>query len=261
MESNVVSLDETMLSRALPLSSRVAQRLRLAIIERELQFGEPLIVDLIAEVLGVSRTPVRDAIKMLEFEGLVKSLPQRGTFVFVPTREDIVQLSGFRQMLESQCAILAIGEQPGPTIEMMKAADADMHQAAARGDMRAFARADADFHASMSQHSGNVFLQEAVKRISGHIAALRAHIAVSDENAHRRACQEHKTIIELASARKIEELVSLLAEHIRHTEESCLAAFDAGTLRSNSAEYRTAEMLRTKLGPRCDKAMGCFPAG
>jgi DNA-binding GntR family transcriptional regulator len=261
IETNVVSLSETMLSRPLPLSSRVAQRLRLAVVERELEFGEPLIVDLIAEVLGVSRTPVRDAIKMLEFEGLVKSFPQRGTFVFVPSKEDIVQLSSFRLILESQCANLALRREPGRTIEIMKSADADMAAATAVGDMRAFARADAEFHAAVSHHCGNTFLQDAVKRISGHVSALRAHFAVSDESVRLEACEEHKTIIQLALSGKIDKLIALLAQHIRHTEKSCLAAYEAGTLRSTSAEYRTAEMLRTKLGPRCDKAMGCFPAG
>jgi DNA-binding GntR family transcriptional regulator len=261
LETNVISLSETMLSRPLPLSSRVAQRLRLAIVERELEFGEPLIVDLIAEVLGVSRTPVRDAIKMLEFEGLVKSFPQRGTFVLVPSKDDIVQLSSFRLILESQCVNLALRREPGQTIEIMKSADAEMEEAAARGDMRAFARADAEFHGALSQHCGNTYLQDAVKRISGHVSALRAHVAMSDESVRLEGYEEHKAIIQFAQSGKIDRLTTLLAQHIRRTEKSCLAAVAAGTLRSTSAGYRTAEMLRTKLGPRCDKAMGCFPAG
>ena len=81
------------------LASIVEERLRDAIVNAELKFGQALPEGALA--LGVSRTPMREALTRLELQGLVNIVPKRGTFVFKPTVSDVKQLATFRLMLET----------------------------------------------------------------------------------------------------------------------------------------------------------------
>ena len=84
----------------------IADKIRAAIVDAELDFGENLSEDTLASAFEVSRTPVREALNLLQMEGLVIIVPKSGTYVFTPTLEDIAELCDYRVGLEKQAIAL-----------------------------------------------------------------------------------------------------------------------------------------------------------
>ena len=96
---------ELTIDRPRSLAATVADRLRQAIIDADLALGSELSEVGLATRLGVSRTPVREALTLLQQQGLVNIIPQRGTYVFFPTEQDIIDLCEYRIVLESGDAV------------------------------------------------------------------------------------------------------------------------------------------------------------
>lgn len=124
------------------MALQVADRIRNAIILAEFDLGEALSEDSLAAAMGISRTPVREALRLLQTEGLVTVVPKSGTFVFNPVEDDIVELCEFRVMLEVRAATLALRRAAPETLASLLAAMAEMADARQRGDMRLYGKAD-----------------------------------------------------------------------------------------------------------------------
>lgn len=102
------------LERPRSLTATVADRLRQAIIDAELPLGGELSEVGLAAKLGVSRTPVREALALLQLQGMVTILPQKESHVFLPTEEDVVELCEYRIVLESRATAFAVARHdPG----------------------------------------------------------------------------------------------------------------------------------------------------
>ena len=128
------------------LSTLVEERIRDAIVNAELDFGQALPEDGLGLSMGVSRTPMREALTRLQVQGLVTILPKRGTFVFKPTVADVDQLAAFRLLLETTGARLCIAGAREATLSALQAALSLMVETRKLGDQRAYARADTTFH-------------------------------------------------------------------------------------------------------------------
>ena len=196
------------------LSTLVEERLRDAIVNAELAFGQPLTEDAIGASLGVSRTPMREALTRLEQQGLVVIVPKKGTFVFQPTLEDVEQLASFRLMLETGAVERCLDGAAEATLAEMRAACAAMAAARRDGDAKAYARADTAFHAAFFAHCGNAHLAHAYRTISGRVAALRAHLSVPHREQQDLSFGEHQAMIDAFAARELPALAELLRRHI-----------------------------------------------
>ena len=197
-----------------PLSTIVEERLRDAIVNAELSFGQALSEDAVGLSLGVSRTPMREALTRLEQQGLVVIVPKKGTFVFQPTLEDVEQLASFRLLLETSALERCMERAPTETRDDMAAALEAMRAAREAGDTKAYARADTVFHESFVNHCGNVHLANAYRTISGRVAALRAHLSVPHSDQQDLSFGEHCRIIEAFEHRDAARLGELLSQHI-----------------------------------------------
>jgi DNA-binding GntR family transcriptional regulator len=124
------------------LSQKVMLRLRQAIIEGELKLGAVIAEEMLAQSFGVSRTPVREAMSLLQAQGLVVVRPQVGSFVFTPSAADIVELCNFRILIEPNAAELAYGHDRDGALKALTAAVANMKQAVATKDTLAYGSAD-----------------------------------------------------------------------------------------------------------------------
>src|SRR2546430_8168411 len=111
------------------LSQRVMLRLREAIIDGEFALGAVISEEMIAQSFGVSRTPVREAMGLLQSQGLVVIRPQVGSFVFTPSATDISALCAFRSIIEPKAAELAYRHDRTGAIASMASAIAEMEQA------------------------------------------------------------------------------------------------------------------------------------
>ena len=192
----------------------VEERLRNAIVDAEMRLGETLSEEALSEALGVSRTPVREALARLQLQGLVTIVPKKGTFVFAPTEEDVSELCVFRYMLETQALRECMSKAREPTLAAMKDALAAMEAAQAGGSRRDYARADTVFHEVFFQHCGNRYLGNAYRGVSGRVAALRTHLSVPLEGEQERSMAEHQLMVEAFAAGRLADLDSILHRHI-----------------------------------------------
>ncbi|HZG27424.1 DNA-binding transcriptional regulator, GntR family [Ensifer adhaerens] len=196
------------------LSAIVEERIRDAIVNAELAFGQPLPEDGVGLSMGVSRTPMREALTRLQMQGLVVIVPKKGTFVFKPTLADAEQLASFRLVLEAEAVRRSLTFAPEATLESLRAAADNMRTARAAEDGKAYARADTRFHEAFFSNCNNVYLANAYHSISGRVAALRAHLSASQTSEQVTSFQEHLQIIESFEAGNVERIVATLSDHI-----------------------------------------------
>lgn len=192
----------------------VEERLRNAIVDAEMRLGETLSEEALSEALGVSRTPVREALARLQLQGLVTIVPKKGTFVFAPTEEDVSELCVFRYMLETQALRECMSKAREAALAAMKGTLLAMETAQANGSRRDYARADTVFHEVFFQHCGNRYLGNAYRGVSGRVAALRTHLSVPLEGEQERSMAEHHLMVEAFAAGRLADLDSILHRHI-----------------------------------------------
>ncbi len=195
------------------LSAAVEERIRDAIVNAELAFGQALPEDGVGLAMGVSRTPMREALTRLQAQGLVVIVPKKGTFVFDPSPDDVDQLAAFRLMLESEAVRLSLAVAPEAALAGLRAAHAAMEQARRAGDGRAYARADTVFHASFLGQCGNGYLAKAYESIAWQVAALRAHLSVPRLHEQDTSFSEHAAMIGHFAAGEAEALLAILSRH------------------------------------------------
>lgn len=238
-------MKNTRTTRAPTLALTIADRIRSAIVSAELKFGESLSEDTLATAFEVSRTPVREALNILEMEDLVNIIPKSGTYVFKPNQDDIAELCDYRAGLETHAASLALrSDDVLLLVGTLETNLALMTAAIEQNDMPAYGRADTDFHLAFFFHCGNRYLERAYGLILGRVAALRTHLAMSAEGEPNRSYQDHKMIIRLVQGREEESLSRLLTEHVLRTKANYLTAFEK--LSPLTADSR-ADRLRRRL--------------
>ncbi|MBC2886386.1 GntR family transcriptional regulator [Ochrobactrum sp. CM-21-5] len=224
------------------LVKTIAERIRGAIVDAEFQFGENLSEDTLASAFHVSRTPVREALNILQMQDLVHIVPKSGTYVFTPTHEDIAELCDFRVCLEEQAMRLALAADRKGLIARLDEQYELMRIAIAEGDLRAYGRHDTEFHLAFFRHCGNRYLARAYDSILGRVAALRTHLAIGAKGEPERSFADHEAIIKLARDDKPDALRKILAAHILRTKANYLNAFER--LPKQSGDSRTMRLRR-----------------
>lgn len=228
------------------MALQVADRIRNAIILAEFDLGEALSEDSLAAAMGISRTPVREALRLLQTEGLVTVVPKSGTFVFNPAEDDIVELCEFRVMLEVRAATLALRRSRAATLASLRAATEEMTEAKARGDIRLYGKADMAFHLSFLDHCGNRYLSHAYSMILGRVSALRTHLAVLNKDEPARSFADHERIAWIFEHGEEAALPEILERHILRTRENYIEALAERTRAAQESGGRS-DHIRRKL--------------
>ncbi len=231
------------LTRIVPaksLAETAADNIREAILSGAFRLGQNISEDRLVELLGVSRTPIRDAMALLAREGLVVVRPKRGSFVFETSLEDIKALCDYRELLETQGARLALRvareaylADLTTIVEAMKAALAD-------DDADAYGTLDTQFHNAAFRHGGNSYLQDANSLAAGRIAALRANITAPYAERRAESMTEHVLLAGFLSDGDLEAFDAALKTHIRRTEVVYSKALEDGHLGNAGASKDTA---------------------
>src|SRR5436309_2661654 len=134
------------LSRPQSLNELAENAIRKAIIEGQLKFGDHLSEIRLSQMLGISKTPVREALLKMRTEGLIESHPKRGTYVFRVRPEDIDALCEVREVIELASVRFGIARQRAQLGAGLAAVVARMRKAVDADDFRAYQRLDAEFH-------------------------------------------------------------------------------------------------------------------
>ena len=208
------------------LSQKVMLRLRQAIIEGELKLGAVIAEEMLAQSFGVSRTPVREAMSLLQAQGLVVVKPQVGSFVFTPSAADIVELCTFRILIEPKAAELAYRHDGDGALNALTAAVVDMKQAVAAKDTLAYGSADTAFHDALFVHCGNHYLMQSYQLIAGRVAALRTNLSSPLDVQTPASFDQHRELLDLFERGKFEGFTKLMTLHITNSGHAYARALE-----------------------------------
>jgi DNA-binding GntR family transcriptional regulator len=198
-----------------PLATQVVDGLRDMVLSGRLPPGTKLIQDQVAAELNVSRTPLREAIRVLVSEGLLTSIPSSGTVrVVALSAVEVEQLYQVREFIDGLAARLcAARELPGDTAEQLKDSVDRLARASSPFDLNAFVAAHAQFHAAILRSCGNHWLMqmEPLVRISAQM--LFRQFASSGERM-KKSIQEHRAILKAILAGDPAKAEELARAHI-----------------------------------------------
>jgi DNA-binding GntR family transcriptional regulator len=177
------------------LSDGVYEHLKDLIVAGRLVPGEQILEDQVKQDLGVSRTPVREALQRLQFEGLVEVRPHKGTFVSRVDVESLREIFEFREAIEGQAAALAaLRMSPEARAELQQLQDV-FRQSVASGDPKSFHESDTRLHRAVVAACGNGRLQQAVSIIESLIARTR-FLSIIALTRMEQSSSEHEAIID-----------------------------------------------------------------
>jgi DNA-binding GntR family transcriptional regulator len=194
-----------------PLKSSLADAIRSLIADGTLPLGSRISDKALAAELGVSRTPVREALLALVAEGLVTIRPQSGSFVFRPDAGEIAALCAFRALIEAGAVRLA--PEPGTLAATLLGLCDGADAALASGDLAACERADTAFHGAVVAASANPDLIAAHRGIAARVRALR-HTLPGTRMRVAAANAAHRAIATALTAGERERAATLLAAHV-----------------------------------------------
>lgn len=177
----------------LPLRDVVFNTLRQAILTGELKPGERLMEIHLANRLGVSRTPIREAIRKLELEGLVTMIPRRGAEVAQITEKSMNDVLEVRRAVDALCVELACDRITEQELENLKLACDNFALAVKTKDIKKIARADVELHDIIVQATGNKRLIQLVNTLSEQMYRYRFEY-IKDFSQHEKLVEEHRII-------------------------------------------------------------------
>jgi DNA-binding GntR family transcriptional regulator len=210
------------LERPQSLTAMAVEHLREAIVSGDLELGEQLSEAELARRLGISKTPVREALQQLRAEGLVRVVPQTGTFVFTMSALEVRQLCELRLTLERAALGFALERDRAGLVSALGKVVAGMRKALRTGDVRRYLAFDTAYHATFFAHCGNPMMRDAHDRLVGRIAALRTHLAQKPSHTER-SMDEHVRMLEAARTGDGPTLFTLLDQHVERTRETYAA--------------------------------------
>ncbi|WP_110207238.1 GntR family transcriptional regulator [Nocardioides daejeonensis] len=190
----------------------VATELRRAIISGELSPGTQILQDKVAEQFGVSRVPVREALKMLEGEGQISYEPHRGYFVTELDIAELIEVYHIRNVLEAEAVRHAIPQMTPEDDERLEAALLDTEEANKFDDIVMLTAANRRFHFAMIEPCGMSRLVRIIRQLWDSTDPYRSVYFVAREH-REKVDNEHRAILKAVLARETEQVVALLAEH------------------------------------------------
>lgn len=205
----------------LPLRDVVFNTLRQAILTGELKPGERLMEIHLANRLGVSRTPIREAIRKLELEGLVTMIPRRGAEVAQITEKSMNDVLEVRRAMDALCVELACDRITPEELEQLKEA-CDVFEAAVKTrDVKKIAQADVALHDIILRATGNQRLIQLVNNLSEQMYRYRFEY-IKDSSQHERLVEEHRMIYQSILQKDQEMAAAAARTHIDNQKKAII---------------------------------------
>jgi DNA-binding GntR family transcriptional regulator len=203
-----------------------------AILTNVLAPGERLLLDEIAEHFGVSKIPVREAIKALEVSGWLETQPRRGTYVRALSLDELHQIFEMRRVLEPYAARKAAERRTAAHLEQLRELVASSDKAVARGDVDAIIRINSDFYSVILEAVGNKIISSACGDL---VLRLRRYFAGIDAHERHNLFLEHEKIYEAIRDQDAYRAEQFMILHLEKTE-SLAARLVTGPLQVSSKE-------------------------
>ncbi|MFL6124772.1 GntR family transcriptional regulator [Actinophytocola sp.] len=212
------------IDRPVPLREHVYQAMQELIISRRLAPGQHLVESELAQMLGVSRQPVREALQWLNNEGWVDLRPGYGAFVHAPTPDEADQLLAVRSLLESESARLAALHADEEGIAQLRDLNRQGLDAVAEDDIDRAVALNAAVHRCVTELSGNKVLLDFATQVDRRVRWYYTPIA---RQRGKQSWQEHARVIDAIENRDAEAAAQIMKEHTERTRKSYLEQRDA----------------------------------
>jgi DNA-binding GntR family transcriptional regulator len=206
------------------LAEQTADALRDQILAGQLRSGERLVEAGIAIRLGISRGPVREAIKQLREEGLVRLEPRRGAFVSSLTIGDIRDIYDLRVALEARAATLIVRNGDPAAIGALRRSVGRIEEAARDGHFARLAKSDYEFHDTVCRLTDNRRIHDAFVRNS---SALRMVLRLEGRKSYEpfeAVWEQHRELVDVLTAGDSDRAAALFTEHIEEARDRLIGA-------------------------------------
>ena len=200
---------------------RIYEYLREQLLNGEIPPRQHLIEAKIANEIGTSRTPVREAFHSLELEGLIESIPRVGYVVKSISEQEVEEICEIRMAIEGVAARWAIEKDYKKLVEELEKNISIAEEKVSKGDVRAFVDMDARFHEIISKFSGSKRLLELAQTLRRHMLRYRIQSIYSVDNV-LRAIEGHKGIAQAIRKRDLEELNKAIRYHMEQSKSDIL---------------------------------------
>ncbi len=207
-----------------PLSERLAHHIRQAIFTGQLPAGSKIPQDELAEEFGVSRMPIREALAILNYEGLVTQEPRRGAWVAPLTLATVDESYAMRAWAESEAVRRSVPRLTAEDLKRAQAAILRLEAAESTQDRETFVEANGEFHLALRSRCPWPKLAQWVNVLWNGFPPLTPHFVANQMVNDRR---EHEALMEAALARDGESAARLMALHINRSWQSARAHFQA----------------------------------
>jgi DNA-binding GntR family transcriptional regulator len=227
--------------RRRPLHEEVVERLRDMIVEGGLATGERLNESALADLLGVSRTPIREALKLLASEGMVELLPNRGARVVEMSSTEIAELFEVISGIERHAAELTAQRITAAELVKLEALHERMETHFRNRNRRDYAKLNNEVHLSVVALSGNETLRALHRGLMTKVRRIR-YIALELDERWRESFDEHVALLDALRRRDGRKAGTIMLAHVRETGEIAVGMFDA------QKKTRSARRARVKAG-------------
>ena len=214
MEGSMLKVN---MNEYLPLRDVVFNTLRQAILKGELEPGERLMEIQLAERLGVSRTPIREAIRKLELEGLVLMIPRKGAEVAKISEKSLRDVLELRRSLEELAIELACQRMTEEEIDELEDAQRAFRKAVDSKDVMLMAETDEKYHEIIYQGTKNSLLVQILNNLREQMYRYRLEY-IKDADKRQILLIEHDNILKAVRNRKVAEAKAAMREHIDNQE-------------------------------------------
>ena len=213
----------------LALHDQVAARLRTMLVEGHIAPGAKLNERELCLQLRVSRTPLREAIKLLAAEGLVDLLPNRGAVAVKLTEADVLNTFEVLAMLEGMSGELAAKRITDEELAELRALHYEMMACFARRDLSGYYRLNARIHTAINEAAGNPVLAGTYRSINARVQSLRFRTNQNDAK-WKHAVEEHEQMVEALAARDAPAMRKVMVAHLMRKRDTVLELMRAGEI-------------------------------
>jgi DNA-binding GntR family transcriptional regulator len=206
------------------VSAQVYETLRKAIVTLRLPPGRSISENLICRHIGVSRTPVREAMTLLVQEGFLRSEPRRGVFIIRKTKREIIEIIEVSAALESMAARLAASRASADEIAGLRRMFDDFVNENPEEHIDEYSDANLEFHQAIVRMSRSELIERTIENLFVHVRAIR-RVTIGQAHRAERSIVDHMNIIEALTARDADRAGRLVLDHAlglaAHVEEHC----------------------------------------
>jgi DNA-binding GntR family transcriptional regulator len=196
------------------LHEEIANNLRELIMSGELQEGDKIKEDALCNSMGISKTPLREALRVLSVEGLIKLVPNRGSFVSTPTFEEIREMFDVMSVLEGICARAAAEKMSAKDLTTLEKLHNKLEKNFKRKAQREYIRINNQYHAFVQELAGNRTLNQIVNGLRQKILLYR-YQSLNLPARFEQSIQEHRELIEAFRKKDSKKAETLMRRHLK----------------------------------------------